>query len=64
MEEKNEVICSECGWTGDGKGLVSCPSCKSDTLTPLEIETPTDNQDNKYPEEVVEKVEEEKEENA
>lgn len=37
MEDYREVICSECEWTGDGKGLTECPVCGGD-LTALLVD--------------------------
>ena len=60
MEKQQEVICTDCGWTGDGKGLSSCPACYKGTLAPLTETEPVIKNEEKYPENMVAKVDKEK----
>ncbi|MBM2821157.1 MAG: hypothetical protein HW405_917 [Candidatus Berkelbacteria bacterium] len=59
MTKKQEAICSECGWTSkDMVGLTNCPECKAELIYMEDAKPAGKTDQEKYPGEVVQKVEE------
>lgn len=56
---KEEAFCPNCEWTGDATGITSCPVCNA-SLSNLENFDEDEESKGKYPSEILDTVEENK----